>query len=55
MERRGLSFVAACAVVVALSASPAAAWNCPVQIKSAEDTIKKAEAMKLTPEGRRPA
>ena len=44
----------ACALasVTALGAAPAAAWNCPVQIKAAEDTIKKAEAMKLTPEGR---
>ena len=29
---------------------PAAAYNCPVQIKYAEDLIKKAEAGKLTPE-----
>jgi hypothetical protein len=35
-------------VTVALSTLPAAAWNCPVQIKSAEDAIKKAEAMKLS-------
>ena len=45
-----MSFALASATM--LGASPAAAWTCPVHIKSAEDTIKKAEAMKLTPEGR---
>ena len=35
-----------------LGAAPAAAWNCPVQIKSAEDAIKKAEAMKLSPDAK---
>ena len=30
----------------------ALAWNCPVQIKSAEDAIKRAEAMSLTPEAK---
>ncbi len=35
-----------------LHASTAAAWNCPVQIKSAEDAIKRAEAMKLSAEAR---
>jgi len=54
MKRSVLTLAMAFAVAsaTALGASPAAAWNCPVQIKSAEDTIKKAEAMKLTPEGR---
>lgn len=53
--RRVPSFARALAVTllgVALGAGPAAAWNCPVQIKAAEDTIKKAEAMKLTSEAR---
>ena len=45
------SFLATCALTLGLTAGPAFAWNCPVQIKSAEDAIKKAEAMKLTPEG----
>jgi hypothetical protein len=35
-----------------LPATPAAGWNCPVHIKSAEDAIKRAEAMKLTPDAR---
>ena len=54
MSQRILIFAMAFAVALAtvVAASPAFAWNCPVQIKSAEDTIKKAEAMKLTPEGR---
>jgi hypothetical protein len=33
---------------ITLPASPAAAWNCPVHIKSAEDAIKRAETMKLS-------
>jgi hypothetical protein len=49
---RTFAVTLAVALTTALGASPASAWNCPVQIKSAEDTIKKAEAMKLTPEGR---
>jgi len=40
------------ALVLALGSSPALAWNCPVQIKAAEDAIKKAEAMKLGPEAK---
>lgn len=54
MKRPILTLAMAFAVASAtvLGASPAAAWNCPVQIKAAEDTIKKAEAMKLTPDGR---
>src|SRR5262249_25493387 len=40
------------ALALSVGASPALAWNCPVQIKSAEDAIKKAEAMKLTPEAK---
>ena len=31
---------------------PAMAWNCPVQIRAAEDAIKRAEAMKLPPEAK---
>ena len=39
-------------LAVGLATAPAAAWNCPVQIKSAEDAIKKAETMPLTPDAR---
>lgn len=46
---RGIAFAL---LAVVLTAAPAAAWNCPVQIKSAEDAIKKAEAMKLTPDAK---
>jgi hypothetical protein len=43
-----------CALGLALGiqASPALAWNCPVQIKAAEDAIKKTETMKLGPEAK---
>ena len=39
-------------VALLLSPGVALAWNCPVQIKSAEDAIKRAEVLKLPPEGR---
>ena len=42
----------AAAVVVLLAAGPALAWQCPVQWKAAEEAIKKAEAMKVAPEGK---
>ena len=35
-----------------LGVTPALAWNCPVQIKAAEDAIKRAETMKLSPDAR---
>ena len=38
------------ALAIVLAASPAVAWNCPVLIKSAEDAIKRAEAMQHGPE-----
>ena len=44
--------VAGSALLVALAVAPAAAWNCPVQIKAAEDAIKRAEAMKLSPQAK---
>ncbi len=50
MKRLVPLFVALLAV--ALSAQPALAWNCPVQIRNAEEAIKKAEAMKLSPEAK---
>ena len=39
-------------LALGLPASPVSAWNCPVLIKAAEDTIKRTEAMKLTPEAK---
>jgi hypothetical protein len=38
------------AVLVILIGSASWAYNCPVVIKQAEDTIKKAEAGKVSPE-----
>ena len=48
MRSRLLIWASALAIV--LAASPAVAWNCPVLIKSAEDAIKRAEAMQHGPE-----
>jgi hypothetical protein len=42
----------AVAVAVVLGAGPAAAWQCPVQWKAAEEAIRKAEGMKVVPEGK---
>ena len=44
--------VPAVAGLVLLAVGPAAAWQCPVQWKAAEEAIKKAEAMKVSPEGK---
>ena len=41
-----------CGLASALGTGSALGWNCPVQIKAAEDAIKRAEAMKLTPEAK---
>src|SRR5712691_12130561 len=49
---RLLGFGVILAAVLVLGAGPALAWNCPVQIKAAEDAIKRAEAMKLSPEAK---
>ena len=38
--------------VLALALSPALAWQCPVHFKAAEEAIKKAEALNLTPEAK---
>ena len=40
------------AMIVLLAAGPALAWQCPVQWKAAEEAIKKAEGMKVAPEGK---
>ena len=42
----------ACGLVPALGTGSALGWNCPVQIRAAEDAIKRAEAMKLSPEAK---
>ena len=44
--------VGAVTLFVAVAPIPAPAWNCPVQIKAAEDAIKKTETMKLGPEAK---
>ena len=49
---RRLLSVMALGLALVLGMSPALAWNCPVQIKAAEDAIKKAETMKLGPDAR---
>ena len=48
-----IAVVAIPGLALAALAAPAAAWNCPVQIKAAEDAIKRAESMKLTPDAKR--
>ena len=50
--RRLLSVMSALALALVFGVSPALAWNCPVQIKAAEDAIKRAETMKLGPDAR---
>jgi hypothetical protein len=50
--KRSLLVVVTSGVVLALALSPASAWQCPVQWKAAEEAIKKAEALNLTPEAK---
>lgn len=38
--------------LVLVAVGSAAAWQCPVQWKAAEDAIKKTEGMKVSPEGK---
>jgi hypothetical protein len=52
MTRLCLLLCAAFGLVLGLAASPVLAWNCPVQIKAAEDAIKKTETMKLGPDAK---
>lgn len=40
------------ALLTALAAGPALAWQCPVQYKAADEAIKKAESMNVPPEAR---
>ena len=49
---RLLPILVALAVLAASAASPALAWQCPVQWKAAEEAIKKAEAMNVPPEAK---
>jgi hypothetical protein len=49
---RPLLAMPALALVLVFGSGPVLAWNCPVQIKAAEDAIKKAETMKLGPDAR---
>jgi hypothetical protein len=44
--------VLALALLTAVAASPALAWQCPVQQKAAEEAIKKAEGMNVPPEAK---
>jgi hypothetical protein len=53
MTRRQLVVLTlVCWLASALGTGSALGWNCPVQIKAAEDAIKRAGAMKLTPEAK---
>ena len=51
-RRRLVVLCLVCGLASALGKGSALGWNCPVQIKAAEDAIKRAEAMKLTPEAK---
>lgn len=50
--RGAFVFVLTVGVVLAASLGSALAWQCPVQIKAAEEAIKKAEAMNIPPEAK---
>ena len=52
MTKRSAVVAALVLAATAWTAAPALAWNCPVQIRAAEEAIKKAEAMKLSPEAK---
>ena len=41
-----------CGLASGLGTGSALGWNCPVHIRAAEDAIKRAEAMKLSPQAR---
>ena len=48
--KKSIVFTLALALIVAWGVVPAMAYNCPVQIKQAEEVIKKAEAVAKSPE-----
>ena len=50
--RSSWRFLVTAGVLILLAAGPAAAWQCPVQWKAAEEAIKKSEGMKVPPEGK---
>jgi len=50
MLKKAALVVLTLALVVSWGVLPAMAYNCPVQIKQAEELIKKAEGMAKTPE-----
>ena len=50
--KRWTAGVLAPLALVAMTAAPALAWQCPVQWKAAEDAIKKAEALSLPPDAK---
>ena len=53
MTRRQLVVLSlVCGLASALGTGSALGWNCPVHIRAAEDAIKRAEAMKLSPQAR---
>jgi hypothetical protein len=51
-RRRLIALGLACGLVPMLGTGTALGWNCPVQIRAAEDAIKRAEVMKLSPEAK---
>jgi hypothetical protein len=51
-QQRLAPLTAAFGLLLLVGASPALAWNCPVQIRAAEDSIRRAEGMNLSPEAR---
>jgi hypothetical protein len=52
MGQRLLVLSLVCGLISALGTGLAFGWNCPVQIRAAEDAIKRTEAMKLSPEAK---
>ena len=49
---RLLRILVAVPVLTTMAAGPALAWQCPVQQKAAEETIKKAESTNVPPEAK---
>ena len=50
--KRWLAGTVVTVAVLGVSLAPAHAWNCGVQIRKAEEAIKTAEGMKLSPEAK---
>jgi hypothetical protein len=49
---RLVPILAALAVLAAVGATPALAWQCPTQWRAAEEAIKNAEGMNIPPEAK---